>query len=454
MSSRSGKNLFKVETFNVLHPTSPFCLFASTVVKQRPQRSTSLFDSTMDSPTSDVEASFPNTPSHHDDDEDDPTSPPMHDGEQESIKKTKGDEAPDISNVSIKELLRRKRKRRGMKMMPSTVKRLEERKRQRLALKKKSKPQESDNLSQDNRSTRSTGSKSAVPSAKSKPPDDDNNNESTSPTGNNTATQDEGAAAAAADDDDDGGVVAPQVRIDENGEIVIDQSSLFVPATNSNSNDDQFTGFVSTIEDGRLGSHISSASFKKRESSSKWSSAESARFYEALRTFGTDFSLMTKLFPHRSRRQLKYKFKREERENPNLVDEALNGPRKPIPAVLPTVPTAMPTTSTEQNGQQKNTTATTQGPGKKEKMDESRENDDESGNKSDSDGVEKAKEVQQPDSSKPAAGGAAGSGGGGDEIVGRVSDDEEDMLATYEEPGEDMFEEDDGGFGDMDSDDD
>lgn len=421
----------------------------------------------MDSPTSDVEASLPNTPSqHHDDDEDDPTSPSMHDnGELSPARKPKGDDAPDISNVSIQELLRRKRKRRGMKMMPSTVKRLEERKRQRLALKKKNrsnnKPQASDNLSQDNnRSTRSTGSKSAVPSAKSDLPENyENNNEESTPSigNNNTATQDDSAATAAAGTvdgvdgvDDDGGVVAPQVRIDENGEIVIDKSSLFVSATNSNSNDDQFTGFVSTVEDGRLGSQISSASFKKRESSTKWSSTESKRFYEALRTFGTDFSLMTKIFPHRSRRQLKYKFKREERENPDLVDGALNGPRKPIPEVLPTIVSAITTntTNTEKDDQQQGNTATTHGPGNKEKE------NDESGDKSDNDGDDRTKE-KQPDSSKRAAADrATGSGGGGDEIVGRVSDDEEDMLATYEEAGEEMFEEDDGGFDGMDSDDD
>lgn len=50
---------------------------------------------------------------------------------------------------------------------------------------------------------------------------------------------------------------------------------------------------------------------------------ETARFYKALSTVGTDFSLMETLFAWRSRAELKTKFKKEERSNRVLVDKAL-----------------------------------------------------------------------------------------------------------------------------------
>ena len=50
---------------------------------------------------------------------------------------------------------------------------------------------------------------------------------------------------------------------------------------------------------------------------------ETARFYKALSTVGTDFSIMQQLFPQRSRLDLKKKFKKEERKNPHLVERAM-----------------------------------------------------------------------------------------------------------------------------------
>eukprot|EP01089_Gocevia_fonbrunei_P012234 TRINITY_DN2830_c0_g2_i2.p1 TRINITY_DN2830_c0_g2~~TRINITY_DN2830_c0_g2_i2.p1 ORF type:complete len:147 (-),score=45.38 TRINITY_DN2830_c0_g2_i2:4-444(-) len=44
----------------------------------------------------------------------------------------------------------------------------------------------------------------------------------------------------------------------------------------------------------------------------------------ALRQCGSDFSMIQMLFPKRDRRQIRNKFKREEKENPFMVDEALH----------------------------------------------------------------------------------------------------------------------------------
>ncbi|KAG8237264.1 hypothetical protein J437_LFUL011294 [Ladona fulva] len=69
------------------------------------------------------------------------------------------------------------------------------------------------------------------------------------------------------------------------------------------------------------------ATYRKRSKGHDWSDAETLRFYRALNVVGTDFSLMQSLlFNKRSRRDLKNKFKREERRNPSLIEKALRYP--------------------------------------------------------------------------------------------------------------------------------
>lgn len=53
---------------------------------------------------------------------------------------------------------------------------------------------------------------------------------------------------------------------------------------------------------------------------------ETKKFYRALNVVGTDFSLMKPYFRNRTRRELKIKFKKEERFNPNLINKALGEP--------------------------------------------------------------------------------------------------------------------------------
>jgi transcription factor TFIIIB component B'' len=55
----------------------------------------------------------------------------------------------------------------------------------------------------------------------------------------------------------------------------------------------------------------------------RWSEADTARFYECLSRFGTDFLVVSKMFKGRSRRHIKAKFAREERMFPERVAAAL-----------------------------------------------------------------------------------------------------------------------------------
>ena len=57
--------------------------------------------------------------------------------------------------------------------------------------------------------------------------------------------------------------------------------------------------------------------------SAHWTSDEIVHFFACLRQVGTDFSMMAPLFPTRTRRELKQRFKREEKEHPSIVNMAL-----------------------------------------------------------------------------------------------------------------------------------
>jgi len=111
----------------------------------------------------------------------------------------------------------------------------------------------------------------------------------------------------------------PQLRI-VNGQIVLDEASLHVSARPS------VTNLAPTIEVD-TGAGVTSASYLNRAQSLPWSPQETGKFLAALQKYGTDFSLIAALFPKRNRRQIKNKFKREEREDPRRMDLLLSAGR-------------------------------------------------------------------------------------------------------------------------------
>ncbi|KAM3418092.1 hypothetical protein BST61_g6297 [Cercospora zeina] len=59
--------------------------------------------------------------------------------------------------------------------------------------------------------------------------------------------------------------------------------------------------------------------------SDPWTEDETDEFYDALRMFGTDFLIISKMFPPKTRRMIKAKFTREEKLDPERINRALNG---------------------------------------------------------------------------------------------------------------------------------
>lgn len=68
--------------------------------------------------------------------------------------------------------------------------------------------------------------------------------------------------------------------------------------------------------------------YKRTKRTRDWPAGETIKFYRCLHTIGTDFSLMLTLFPKRTRRDLKLKFKREEKYNLSLINKALLHPKQ------------------------------------------------------------------------------------------------------------------------------
>lgn len=57
----------------------------------------------------------------------------------------------------------------------------------------------------------------------------------------------------------------------------------------------------------------------------RWTFEQTEKFYDALTNFGTDFMIISHMFPSMTRRQIKAKFVREERAEPERIRDALTG---------------------------------------------------------------------------------------------------------------------------------
>jgi transcription factor TFIIIB component B'' len=130
-------------------------------------------------------------------------------------------------------------------------------------------------------------------------------------------------------------VTGPRLRIDAEGNLVVDEDSLRIDrqaqaernAENLivTENDDltKRVNQMSWINERRRDPTDRVPFFKMK--SDPWSDEETDRFYEALRMFGTDFFIISKMFQPKTRRQIKLKFIREERLDADRINRVLAG---------------------------------------------------------------------------------------------------------------------------------
>jgi len=130
----------------------------------------------------------------------------------------------------------------------------------------------------------------------------------------------------------------PQLRIVD-GNIILDQTSLVVDRHAEATRDEDT---LEAVEEDDLTTRVNVQSWilaGRRDpadrimlhgSATRWSAAQTESFYDALRMFGTDFQTISTMFPGKTRRRIKHKFVKEERENPERVKATLTGPKDPI----------------------------------------------------------------------------------------------------------------------------
>eukprot|EP01083_Nonionella_stella_P224971 800311_1 len=107
----------------------------------------------------------------------------------------------------------------------------------------------------------------------------------------------------------------PQMKLVD-GEMVIDDSSLMIQNP---------TSLLTSSDYTRVTESGARAIVKtKRTHTERWQKEETDKFYKYLSTYGPDFTFMQRAFPSRTRKQLKNKFKKEEKSNPERIDEALS----------------------------------------------------------------------------------------------------------------------------------
>ena len=109
-----------------------------------------------------------------------------------------------------------------------------------------------------------------------------------------------------------------------NGELVIDESTVH----HSGYSAPEHINNTAANEQFEMGTGQSTyTSFRKRQHTEKWTKEENKRFFEALRCYGTDFSMMEHVFPGRTRKQLRAKYKREEKANFDVILKCLERSR-------------------------------------------------------------------------------------------------------------------------------
>lgn len=109
-----------------------------------------------------------------------------------------------------------------------------------------------------------------------------------------------------------------------NGQIQIDENSLQIDrhaAAAAERNAEQ----LSVVEENPYTRKINSGTWLKRDKSGGWNELLIDRLYEGLRMFGTDFQMISKMFPGKTRHSVKLRFCKEEKTNYSRIEAALSG---------------------------------------------------------------------------------------------------------------------------------
>lgn len=116
-------------------------------------------------------------------------------------------------------------------------------------------------------------------------------------------------------DENDDVLPVPQLKISADGKVIVAQESLVIkPSNNLDS-----CNFETVID-----SELKKRKPIKNPNRCGWSHLDTIKFYKALNSLGCDFETMQSIFPDRSRKNLKSKFKKEEKMHGSLINKVLS----------------------------------------------------------------------------------------------------------------------------------
>lgn len=113
---------------------------------------------------------------------------------------------------------------------------------------------------------------------------------------------------------------AVQTRIVD-GKIVLDEQSLYANYRDDEQQEREQRHWE-VIDEHEGDQFVNSASRSKQRHTQRWTHDETERFFQAISQWGTDFEMITRLFPRRTRREIKAKWTKESRQNPSRLDAA------------------------------------------------------------------------------------------------------------------------------------
>lgn len=105
------------------------------------------------------------------------------------------------------------------------------------------------------------------------------------------------------------------------GKIVLDVGSLQVDRSLRDAAG--LDASLEYVEENPLEKMVNSRTHSKHKLTARWDALSTELFYSGLSQWGTDFEMISRMFPTRNRKQIKSKFTTEERRNPGLVNKAL-----------------------------------------------------------------------------------------------------------------------------------
>ena len=119
-----------------------------------------------------------------------------------------------------------------------------------------------------------------------------------------------------------------KVCLGEGGEAVVNEESLVIDTTGPRIEPSAATIASAVHEEAEsTTTYTTYANYRRkgRCRGRRWGKEETARFFVALRCCGLDFSMISKFFPERDERELRNKYKAEDRRDPDAVTKFLSG---------------------------------------------------------------------------------------------------------------------------------